>query len=960
MRRSAAFLLVSVVCVAMLLIVKTTDSKRSVNDLVQSDQLKPQSFRAVASGISPKVKDLKKNARLRRQPNLQTPKVLEQFADPAVNPITNTVHDADGAVAKISAEPMPNPALSFDGLSNFENIAAYNLLIIPPDTIGDVGPGHYVQAVNALVRVYDKNGNAVTAPFKMGQLFEPLGTACSTRNDGTPIVLYDPLADRWLLSQYCTAFPPFRQMIAISTTSDPAGQYFIYEFVMPNVKLNDSPKLVVWPDAYYMSTDEFFGADFAGSGAFAFERSKMLNGDETASYIYFNLPSSTVARLGNLLPADLDGLRPPATGSPNVFAGYTATEYGDPLDAIRLFDFTADFAEPQKSSFTERLESPIPVAAFDPTSPDGRADIAQPPPGERLDSQSDRLMYRVAYRNFGSHESLVFNQTVRASPVGQPYRAGVRLYELQKPPGGAFAVHEQVTAATSESSRWIGSTSQDHLGNLAVGYNHVNDAKKPAILYTGKLAGEPAGTLREEGTLIDGTGVQKAFGFRWGDYSGMSVDPADDCTFWLTNQYYTLASQEFHDFAWLTRIGKFKFDECTPAPRALISGSVLNELTGDPIPKANLTASAYSRSTNQAGSYEMAVLPGQHTLTAAADGFRSQSVIVLIHDGQTVIQNFLLAPLPVVENTGTQITAESCGLNGVAEPGETVTINISLQNFGALTAQSVTATLIASGGVINPGPPQNFGTLPAGGGSVTRPFTFTVAPHLQCGSVVRMDLLLHGDAGFDATLFVDLQTGSPRIALRENFDRLSGPKLPQRWTTSATGGQLNWRASSARSRSGRFSAFTPAPRLVGVNELVSPVFRITSGDAYLTFQNWYTFETTFLRNELYDGSVLEIKIGGLEWIDIIDAGGVFESGGYDGPLEDCCENPLGGRMAWSGRSGVNQTAEFITTKVKLPSTAAGQNIQLRWRASTDDGTFREGQYIDDIAVSDGYDCACAK
>ncbi len=958
--RFAVFALVSMLFSGLLLIVKTAESKRSAPERHLSYPLKPQVVRAAASGVSPAVKDLGKRSIIPRQRgSAPPPAILEKHAfHSASNPPPPAVHDADGASAKFSGPPMPNSLLSFDGLSNFDNIAAYNLLIIPPDTIGDVGPNHYVQAVNALVRVFDKNGNAVTNPFKMSQLFAPIGTPCATRNDGSPNVLYDPLADRWLLSQYCTAFPPFRQMIAVSRTGDPTGEYFIYEFVMPNVKLNDSSKLAVWPDAYYMSTDEFFGADFAGSGAFAFERSKMLAGDATASYIYFNLPSSSVVRLGNLLPADLDGLRVPPPGSPNIFSGYTATEYGNAQDAIRLFDFVANFADPQKSSFTERPESPIPVAAFDPTSPEGRADIAQPPPGERLDSQSDRLMYRVAYRNFGTHESLVFNQTVRLSPAA-PYRAGVRLYELQRHGSGPFVVHEQATAGSLDSSRWIGSAAQDHQGNIAVGYNYVNEMKVPSVLYTGKLVSETSGALRPEGTLINGTGVQKAFGYRWGDYSGLSVDPADDCSFWLTSQYYTLASQEFHDFAWLTRIGKFKFSECIPTPRASITGNVLSSLTGDPILTAKVTASGYSRHTNAGGSYgEMAVLPGQYEMTASAEGYLSQSFSVLVADGETRTQNFSLAPIPVVESTETQITAESCGLNGAAEPGETVTINISLQNVGALGAQNVTATLMPSGGVINPGPPQNFGSLPAGGESVSRPFTFTVAPHLQCGSIVTMEFLLEGDLGFSATLYLDLQTGYPRIALRESFDRLFGPKLPQRWTTAAAGAQQIWRNSSARAYSGRFSAFTPAPRQPGVNELVSPVFRISSEEAYLSFRNWYTFETTFLRNVLYDGSVLEIRIGGGDWTDILAAGGFFETGGYDGPLDDCCENPLAGRLAWSGRSGVNQTAEFINTKVRLPSNAAGQDVQLRWRAGTDNGTFREGQYIDDVIISDGYACTC--
>ncbi|MCY7306082.1 MAG: hypothetical protein LH632_08025, partial [Rhodoferax sp.] len=318
-----------------------------------------------------------------------------------------------------------------------------------------------------------------------------------------------------MISQYCNNFPPFRQLIAVSKTGDPTGAYFTYEFVMPNIRLNDYAKFGVWRDGYYMSTDEFIGGDFYGTGVFAFDRAKMLVGDPTASFIYFSLPSANAPnRLGNLLPADLDGLNAPPSGAPNIFVGYSATEYGDAQDAIRLFDFHADFTNPANSTFTERAGSPLSVPAFDPTSPPERTDIFQPAPGEALDSQSDRLMYRVAYRNFGTHDSLVFNQTVRVTPVSEQYRAGVRIYELRRnllsvPPFSPFTVHEAATLNGNGDgvNRWIGSAAQDHQGNLAVGYSYGNANKKPAIYYTGKLAAEPSGTFRDEVALIGGTGV---------------------------------------------------------------------------------------------------------------------------------------------------------------------------------------------------------------------------------------------------------------------------------------------------------------------------------------------------------------------------------------------------------------------------------------------------------------------
>ncbi|MGQ0541121.1 MAG: FG-GAP-like repeat-containing protein [Blastocatellia bacterium] len=872
---------------------------------------------------------------------------------------SNPQEETDGALASFSDQPMPTPSLSFDGIANLDNAAVYGLLIIPPDMTGDVGPNHYVQAVNSLIRVYDKNGVSLTDPFRISDLFVPLGTPCATRNDGLPNVLYDPLADRWLISQICTNAPPFRQMIAISRTGDPTAGYFAYEYVMPNVKLNDFAKFGVWPDGYYMATDEFLGADYVGTGMFAFDRAKMLAGDPTAAYIYFNRPVPVQNRRGGLLPSDLDGLTTPPPGTPNIFAGYSATEYGDATDAIRLFEFRANFANPAASAFTERPESPIVVAAFDPTSPDGRPDIAQPPPGERLDSQSDRLMHRLAYRNFGTHESLVVNQTVRTTSQSEVYRAGVRVYEMRRAAAAGFTVQEQSTIGDTLSSRWIGGAAQDHQGNLAVEYNLVTDIKEPSIYYTGKLAADPQGTFRPETPLIEGTGVQKAFGWRWGEYSGMSVDPVDDCTFWVTNGYYTQESEDISDFAWLTRIGRFRFNECANAARASINGTVINANTGQPISGAVIKAGQYSRATNLSGRYgSMSVLPGSYQLSASARGFAAQSVNVTLSKAESAIRNFALTPIPVLEPAGTAVVAESCNPNGSAEPGETVSVNVTLRNTGELFAANLTATLLPGNGVNDPGPTQSFGFVPAGG-SATRPFSFTVAPNFVCGAVVVMTFRLN-DGGADiGTLETALPTGVRRIALSEKFDSVTAPALPAGWLTSSTPGHQLWRTSAVRVQSVPNAVFSPSTVQMGINELTSPVFPITTPNAEISFRNWYELETTFLRNRLYDGSVLEVKIDSGSWQDILGAGGIFLSGGYDGVIDSCCQNPLAGRLGWSGRSGLNSTPEFITTTAKLPASAAGQNVQIRFRIGTDIGGQREGQYIDDLLVTDGYVCSCS-
>ena len=246
----------------------------------------PVVSRATAFAVSPQLRDI---APALSGGDAREFKVHELGSRPTHENERGAVHDPDTVLAQFGTTPMPAPAVSFPGLENLDNGRIYKLLILPPDMNGDVGPDHYFEIVNSLMRVYSKTGQAMSPPLKISSLFEPLQTLCSMRNDGLAIIQYDPLADRWLVSQTCTAFPPFRQMVAVSKTGDPLGEYYAYEFVMPNVKLNDFPKFGVWPDAYYMSTDEFLGADYVGGGAFAFDRTKLLAGDPSAGYIYFNL-----------------------------------------------------------------------------------------------------------------------------------------------------------------------------------------------------------------------------------------------------------------------------------------------------------------------------------------------------------------------------------------------------------------------------------------------------------------------------------------------------------------------------------------------------------------------------------------------------------------------------------------------------------------------------------------------
>jgi len=513
--------------------------------------------------------------------------------------------------------------------------------------------------VNNVWRVFDKSGTPLTPPRKLSSIWASLGGPCAGSDWGDPIVLYDTLADRWLLSQLCLSASPPHQLIALSQTSDPTGAYFLYDFVMPFGAIYDYPKFGVWPDGYYMTANQFHPKTFVptGGAAFAFDRAKMLVGDPHTTYIYFDL-RGVDPTIGGHLPSDLDGLNPPPPGTPNYFMDLIATEFGFPTDGLRIFEFHADFANPGLSTFRKRPESPVAVAACDPTSPSGRDDVEQPPPAETssesLDSLNDtQLMHRLAYRNFGVHESLVLNHTVNVGTGATiaTHQAAVRYYEVRRSlPGGAFGVPEQASFAPDADNRWMGSAAMDNGGNIAVGYSVSSLTTFPSIRYAGRLASDPPdGLFQGEASLQSGSFVQRNTLSRWGDYSAMNVDPVDDCTFWYTNEYYAL-DDPATDSEWQTRIGRFAFPSCTPAAKGTIRGVVTSTLTGLPIAGALVrTPEGYLRTTDASGAYSTTLVPGTYRTEASKPGFFTQSAAgVVVTDGGTTIQDFALAPAPVI------------------------------------------------------------------------------------------------------------------------------------------------------------------------------------------------------------------------------------------------------------------------------------------------------------------------
>ncbi|MDD5369879.1 MAG: hypothetical protein PHQ40_12400 [Anaerolineaceae bacterium] len=488
---------------------------------------------------------------------------LPDFAGALTPPSPSAAYRADGALQTLAGTAaLPTPSVSFDGASNLDGYW-------PPSPSGDVGPNHYVLMTNIRFAIYNKTGGLLYGPVRIQTIWTGFGGPCETTNGGTPIVLYDQLADRWLLSQTTYEGPTYYLCVALSTGPDPIGTYYRYAF-SSGASYSDLPRYAVWPQAYFASAHEM-AADFSGfTGVrvYAFDRAQMLAGNPSPRVVSFFAPTGTTPyNVGDgLLPADLEGNLLPPPDSPGYFLGSMDNDSltAAPQDALTLWKFKVDFDTPANSKFT--LSATLPVAAFDSIFPctTPRNCIPQPNTSQKLEfSSGQQLDWRVTYRNFGSHESLTASQSVEAS-LGL---AGIRWYELRNP-GGAPVVYQQGTYAPGASDgvhRWMGSLAMDQLGNLALGYSASDGISTyPSIRYTGRLAGDALGQMTlGEGVIIDGLGAQTNTIPRWGSYSSMTVDPVDGCTFWYANEYYPTSSAA----AWRVRVGAFKYEQCyTPVP----------------------------------------------------------------------------------------------------------------------------------------------------------------------------------------------------------------------------------------------------------------------------------------------------------------------------------------------------------------------------------------------------------
>jgi len=568
------------------------------------------------------------------------------------------------------------PLINFNGLNNGNNTGGR---VTPPDPAGDVGPNHYVQAVNCMLQIFSKTGTSLYGPVTTSTLWSGFSGNWTGHNDGDAVVLYDENADRWIVSQFavdCAGTPYTEyQLVAVSTTPDPTGSYYRYAFQFDYMP--DYPKMGVWNDGYYMSVNRFntnTSGAFVGAGACVLDRTKMLAGDPTATMQYFKtetLGGSGSTAGGNcysMLPSDCDGTMP-AAGTPNYFF------YDDQASSeLRIWAFHADFTTPANSTFTYNTK--FTVAAYTELG-----SVAQQGTTNTLDGLGDRLMFRNQYRNFGSYETFVTCRNVTTGGA-----AAIRWYELRKV-GSTLSIYQQSTFAPGDGkSRWMGSIAMNSAGDIGLAYSVSSSTMYPSIYFTGRKAADPLNQLTiPEGIIQTGT-ASITGATRWGDYTATNIDPSDGQTFWTTQEYVGTFGGTW---PWATKIASFKFAS-TPVVTTLAATAITGTsatLNGTVNPNGfasnyyfewGTTTSYGSSTTSTAAGSGTTAIPVSAPLSGLIAGTTYHFRLTGVNSEGTASGNDLTftpgaAVVTTAATTGITLTAATSGGTVVSDGGYSIT-----------------------------------------------------------------------------------------------------------------------------------------------------------------------------------------------------------------------------------------------------------------------------------------------
>jgi hypothetical protein len=601
---------------------------------------------------------------------------------------------------------MPAPLLTFDGINSVQSACG----CLPPDTIGDVGPKHYVEAVNVRFAVYDKNGATLLAPTTFNSLFAPLvGTPCATQNRGDPFVFYDHMADRWVVSDFAFASFPgtnFYQCIAVSQTGDPvAGGWHLYALLVDATNLNDYPKMSLWNNpqpggAYHLTVNLFLnGSTFSGVRAIALDRGSMLSGDP-ANAINFLIPPAGLGDSYSLVPAGFrTGDPPPADRDEMLLSVDSPPSNPTTLTQVHAWKFHVDFENPGDSTLGLGADhSPNAEITVDPfveawTNTAGFQIVPQNGTAVRLDTLGDKIMTPLVYQFRNGVESLWASQTNLLNFPDGP--SIIRWYQFDVTGGNfpATAAQQQDWSNGNDGLwRFMPSIAVDQNGNAAIGYATSATSIFPGIRYAGRLATDPLNDLGQgEAIMTNGGGAQTHSAGRWGDYSMTTIDPVDGMTFWHANEYHVTTSSA----NWFTRVGKFDFvgggGTPTPTPTATPTPTPgecpLTEGFDD---ITNLVPNGWFMQNNSMPLGVTGWFQGNPDVFPSQGGAPDSYIAANFNNGAglATISNWLLTP-PITLQDGAQLTFWTRTVDVPAFPDR---LQVRMSTNGASTDVGTTAT----------------------------------------------------------------------------------------------------------------------------------------------------------------------------------------------------------------------------------------------------------------------------
>jgi type IX secretion system substrate protein/SprB-like repeat protein len=439
--------------------------------------------------------------------------------------------------------------LPVEPIFNFEGIDVAEASNFPvPDPNGDVSPDHYVQITNAAVgsifKIFNKDGSLLYGPASLNTFWEPFNIS----GYGSPIVLWDQGAQRWLFTEL-GEFGSNLMLVAISETSDPLGDWFVYSFHSP--ELPDYPKYGIWPDAYYVTTIE---SEDANIPIYALDRAAMLNGEPNVEMQRVGIPKFGAANsfaFQTATPVDWDGAAsPPPVGSPHYVLRMYDDAWDGGQDKLEVWEIAIDWDNSDNTTVTGPID--LITAPFDSDVCNGSIfNCLAESDGSTVSAMMQVLMHRVQYRNFGNYETIVLNHVV---DVNGNNLGGIRWYELRKPINGDWEIYQQGTFSPDDNHRFMGSIAVDAAGDIGLAYSTMGPSKNLSLAFTGRHPSDPLGEMTvDEYEFASGLSLHD--GFRWGDYSMMAVDEVDGLTFWFTGEYMKANA------AWGTRIVSFQLKE---------------------------------------------------------------------------------------------------------------------------------------------------------------------------------------------------------------------------------------------------------------------------------------------------------------------------------------------------------------------------------------------------------------